>query len=1057
MTAADSTGENIEAVRAAASGQYTVDRLLGQGGMGAVYLGRDKTLDRPVAIKVIKPDVAANDLIRDRFLQEARSVARLRHANIVSVYSAGESNGLLWFAMELVEGKSLRELIESEGRVPHAKAERILSEIALALDHAHANGLVHRDVKPDNILIEASTGRALLTDFGVARATQAGAEHGLTQTGMIIGSPRYMAPEQISGSSIDGRADLYALALVGYELFSGHPVVEAGTVASMIYKHMSETPPPLATAVPGIPPHVSAAIARGLEKDPEKRWQTGADFAEALRGGEVVGVAHMKRELRRRTILIAAAAVLVVAAVGAWLGLRGNRTSGNSFLVTPFEIQSGDQSVQWLRDGSVNMLTLTLGQWSDLNVVDYERTLSLIDAANLGGKSRLSAEDAFALARRASASRVVMGQVLTTNDSLIVIAKLYDVGSKKSDQQAQASIVRGADPRPLFDQLGQRLLDVQGFSGASTVQLASATTSNLGAYRAYLDGVKLLNSWRLAEADREFGKAIALDSTFALAYHKRALGLGWSQAGGEDYQATSAKAFELSSRLPPRERSLVAGHHHLVLALATSGLGDSTGASREFNASIKAYRDLIDPPRGDSLVAEAWYGLADSYYHNRILNGSLPQILANLTRSLRSFRKTLAIDSTYHLAYSHLVSIYNQAGGSSGFVLIGDSAVAIDSATVRQLGWPRIDALKAEARRRGIEIARAWTRADDQSSQSFFQLAQSFGAAGQPDSGVAVLRESLRKPRSGAALTRLALLQLQDIAGDTGAASTLAYVLDRYTRDSLLDLSISSRYQLEGQVMTSAAMAGRSADIDRAAKLYRATDPTLPFSKVSSATMVEYFRVAHRLAVGDSLTPAIRKTLLAASGWMDSVPPQLAFAARNGSVEVPYLAFLITHDTAYKRQATEWYGTQTTTGLTEFDAMLALDRGDTTAATAIARTFPVPDSLRDANFSLGGMRTVARAEVLERLGITRQAAETYAAITPHRINRNGLVEPGLAIWVRSLVAQARLWAKLGERDKAIAAYEEFLRRWKDADGSAAKQVSQAQSELAKLRDAPAGR
>ena len=1055
MTAADSTGENIEAVRAAVSGQYTVDRLLGQGGMGAVYLGRDETLDRPVAIKVIKPDVASSELIRDRFLQEARSVARLRHPNIVSVYSAGESNGLLWFAMELVEGKSLRELVEAEGRLPHAKAEQILSEIALALDHAHANGLVHRDVKPDNILIENSTGRALLTDFGVARATQAGAEHGLTQTGMIIGSPRYMAPEQISGSSIDGRADLYALALVGYELFSGHPVVEAGTVASMIYKHMSETPPPLASAVPGIPPHVSAAIARGLEKDPERRWQRGAEFAGALQGHRVA-TEQMARELRRRTAIIAGAAVLAVAAIGVWVGQRGESSSGNAFLVTPFEIQSGDQTVQWLRDGSVNMLTLTLGQWSDLNVVDYERTLSLIDAEKLGGKSRLSAEDAFTLARRAGASRVVMGQVLTTNDSLIVVAKLYDVASKKSNQQAQASVVRGADPRPLFDQLGQKLLDVQGFNGASTVQLASATTSNLGAYRAYLDGVKLLNSWRLSEADREFGKAVALDSTFALAYHKRALGLGWSQSGSANYQETSQKAFDLAARLPPRERSLVNGHHHLVLALGAQSQNDSVLAAREFTASINAYRALIDPPRGDSLVAEAWYGLADAYYHTRLPNGARAEFEQNLTRSLRGFQKTLAIDSTYHLAYSHLVQLYNQAATGQGAMIMNDSAFFVDSAVARRLGPTRIDALRAEARQKGIEIARAWTRADDQSSQAFFQLAQSYASANKPDSAIAVLRESLTRPRSGAALARLALLQFQDMAGDSGVASTLEYVLEEYTADSLRELATGTRFQLEGQIMTSAAMRGRSADIDRAAKLYRTTDPNLPFTKISSEGMVEYFRVAHRIAVGDSVTPSIRKMLLGASAWMDPLPPQLETVARNGSVAVPYVAFLATHDTAYKRQATEWVSPGAAP-FTELDALLALDRGDTVAAMAIARTFTPPDSLKDANFSFGGMRTITRAEVLERLGITRRAAETYAAVSPFRVNRNGLVEPGLAVWVRSLHAQARLWTKLGEREKAIAAYEEFLRRWKDADGAAARQVAQARAELSKLRDAPVGR
>jgi tetratricopeptide (TPR) repeat protein len=589
------------------------------------------------------------------------------------------------------------------------------------------------------------------------------------------------------------------------------------------------------------------------------------------------------------------------------------------------------------------------------------------------------------------------------------------------------------------------------------VQLASATTSNLGAYRAYLDGVKLLNSWRLAEADREFGKAVHLDTTFALAYHKRALGLGWSQSGGVDYQETSAKAFELSSRLPPRERSLVAGHHHLVLALAAQGLSDTMTAAREFTASIKEYRDLIEPPRGDSLVAEAWYGLADSYYHTRLPNGTFSDFLANWTRSMRAFNKTLAIDSTYHLAYSHIVQMYN-GGGSPGsaYTVLGDSAHAIDSANVRRLGQPRIEQLQAEARQRGIAIARAWTRADDQSTQSFFQLSQSFAAASQPESSIAVLREALRRPRSGSALARLSLLQFEEARGDTGAAGTLKYILEHFTADSLREMSSGTRFALEGQLISSAAMHGSAADVDRSAKLYRAADPVLPFSTVNSATMVEYFRLGHRLAMGDSMTPAYRKFLLGANTWMDSVPPQLKSVARSGSVPVPYVAFLVTHDTAFQRQVTSW-APPNTAAFTELEAHVALDRGDTARAMAIARTFTSPDSLRRANFSYGGLRTIARAELLERLGADRRAAETYAVVSPERMNRNDLAEPGLAVWVRSFVAQARLWAKLGEREKAIAAYEEFLRRWKDADGPAAKQAAQARSELAKLRDAPAAR
>ncbi|MBL8959211.1 MAG: serine/threonine protein kinase, partial [Gemmatimonadetes bacterium] len=222
-----------EALQRSLGGQYVIEGLLGQGGMGSVFRARDVTLDRPVAIKVIAGDVATHPQLRDRFLLEARTVAKLRHPNIVAVYSAGEAGGMLYFVMELVPGESLRDLLTRERRVDPARAERILHELALALDYAHASGIVHRDVKPENILLDRETGRAMLTDFGVARALEGDGR--MTGTGMILGSPRYMSPEQASGEpTIDGRSDLYALALVGYEMFTGKPVVEASNVAGML-------------------------------------------------------------------------------------------------------------------------------------------------------------------------------------------------------------------------------------------------------------------------------------------------------------------------------------------------------------------------------------------------------------------------------------------------------------------------------------------------------------------------------------------------------------------------------------------------------------------------------------------------------------------------------------------------------------------------------------------------------------------------------------------------------------------------------------------------------
>jgi len=797
---------------------------------------------------------------------------------------------------------------------------------------------------------------------------------------------------------------------------------------------------------------VAHAITRGLQKDPAARWQRGRDFAEALAGQALTPTGEGRRGAaatapasggRKTGRLVALAAAMVAVAGGAWVALGGGaEEAGAAYLVTPFEVQSGDASVRWLREGSVNMLTLTLGQWSDLKVIDYERTLSLLDAADLAGKERLSLDDARALARRAGAGTVVTGQVQTTRDSLIVIARLFDVKSGETRQQAQQGAPIGDDPRPLFDRLAQTLLEIAGRT--SGMQLAQATTSSLQAYRAYLEGVRLLNSWQLPAADSAFARAIALDSTFALAHHKRSLGMGWSEVSGPMYRASAERAYALADRLPPRERSLVEGHYHLVRGLDPRTIATASGP--ELAKAIATYRDLI---ARDSLVAEAWYGLADSYFHGRGPSTPVDTIVAYTTHALRGFHRTLAIDSTFHLAYSHLVQLYNQATlPQTPLLLLGDSAVLITDPAQRA----KAQALREAARAEGLEIARAWARADARSSQAVLQLAQSFDAAGARDTARAVLIEALRTPRPDGAALRLSLLSLQLMHGDTGVLATLDRILGTYSADSLRTISTGARFNAISFVLSAAGVSGRPAAVDQAIALILTTDSLLPFSTIPAAPIVRLAGAMNKVAMGDPMPPALQRTALSIFQAMDTIPEPLGDAARAGSVSLPLLAFLSTRDTAFVQVVRRW----TRVPWTDLDALIALERGDSVSAERIARTFPTPDSLRNpvVRFGSGGLRAMARAELLTRLGLTRQAAETYEAIEAHRFASVGIGEPGFTVLVRSALTRARLWRQLGERDKAIAAYEAFLARWRGADGVAARQVTEARGELAALRDAP---
>jgi len=258
--------------------RYELQELLGRGGMGAVFLATDKTLDRPVAIKLLPPELSRDDKFVTRFEREAKTAARLDHPGIIPIYAVEHQNDLYYFVMKYVTGRSLDDVLRS-GPMPIDLCQRLLWESAVALGHAHQRGIVHRDVKPANIMIDDG-GRAVLMDFGISKGSQAATQ--LTATGQVIGTPHYMSPEQAKGLQVDGRSDEYSLAVVGYRMLTGRLPFAEESVHTVIYKHIFEEPEPLEQIRTDVPPFLATAIKRGMAKDPKDRFPNMEAFASAV-------------------------------------------------------------------------------------------------------------------------------------------------------------------------------------------------------------------------------------------------------------------------------------------------------------------------------------------------------------------------------------------------------------------------------------------------------------------------------------------------------------------------------------------------------------------------------------------------------------------------------------------------------------------------------------------------------------------------------------------------------------------------------------------------------
>jgi eukaryotic-like serine/threonine-protein kinase len=520
-----------EQLQESLSGSYSLERELGRGGMATVYLAMDEKHHRPVAFKVLHPERAIA-LGPERFRREIAMAARLQHPHILSVFDSGESpGGHLWFTMPYVEGETLRDRLRREGQLPVADAVRIAREAAQALQYAHIHGVVHRDVKPENLLLTAD-GSTLVADFGVARALEGGGgeTNTLTEPGVAVGTPAYMSPEQASGErQVDARSDVYALGSVLYEMLAGEPPFTGKSVQAVLSKRLATAAPPVSVLRDGISPALSAVVATSLERSPADRYPTAAAFASALDSAELGWPQSGARAATRRrfTRVVAFAVGLVIvagtaaAAVLAWRRSAAGAPAGPAAVelaVLPFEVV-GDTANAYFASGITDEIRSKLSQVPKLRLI----------ASASSNQYLRSAKPQEQIGRELGVRYLLTGRVQWEQSAngarrVRVSPELVEVGQGRAPetrwQQSYDTIL--ADVFDVQSAVASQVADNLGvvLSAPARSQLAAPPTRNLAAYDVYLRSTALIGNdpptMRRAIALGE--QAVALDSTFAKAW-----------------------------------------------------------------------------------------------------------------------------------------------------------------------------------------------------------------------------------------------------------------------------------------------------------------------------------------------------------------------------------------------------------------------------------------------------------------------------------------------------------------------------------------------------------
>jgi serine/threonine protein kinase len=553
-------------------GRYEILQLLGEGGMGAVYKASDRELDRFVALKVIRPELGSNPAILARFKQELLLAHQVTHRNVIRIYDLGEADGLRFITMEYIEGKDLRSIIREKKKFAPEEAVDVIQQVCQALDAAHSVGVIHRDLKPQNIMQDGS-GRILVMDFGLARTLEG---DGMTQTGAIVGTMEYMSPEQALAKDLDQRSDIFALGLILYEMLTGKgPFVAESALASLI-KRTQERAIPVSDVDDQIPGALSGIVSKCLEREVDQRYQSAALILADLntwKDQRAAGTINFDATVKPwgRTIpwpLITGVLTALALAISGYMlrdrlfrpspatGQSASAVPAVSLAILPFRNASGDPALDWLGPSVADMLSTDVGQSARLRTVSPASLHQVFTDLRISSATVLDQATIQRVANFTNADRVVWGQYARFGDQIRIDVTLQDIKNDRTfplkvDAPSEQGIPGAIDR--LAESIRQKLALPENVLKELKASSFQPSSKSMAALRDYNQGVGLQRDGQNLEAQKEFEAATKEDPSFALAFSR--LAQTYSSLGYDSEAERSAKkAVDLSQDLPEAEK-----------------------------------------------------------------------------------------------------------------------------------------------------------------------------------------------------------------------------------------------------------------------------------------------------------------------------------------------------------------------------------------------------------------------------------------------------------------------------------------------------------------------